>query len=203
MVHLSMKELCWVWFGREEKLLRVSVRKACSELNPAERVRVWIMCVQRRYALYIHSSDASLDHVGDSYCRVRSLMRVRTGFAVALPVDVPSLSDMSIALNINDRKVGKSRSFRVGMHRWLGFSEIAPVIGSITISPCFVGWYLVRRWWFRSWTRGVRAARYWSLFGSGVLLEIEMAWRFSFSRHFLTRISSWENDHSSADRTGV
>lgn len=36
-----------------------------------------------------------------------------------------------MALNINDKKVGKSSSFSVG--RCFGFSEIDPVTGSITI----------------------------------------------------------------------
>lgn len=57
-------EVVWIRFvrgvcgdsvGCMEHLLRASVKNACSELNPMKRMRVCIMCVQRKYALYIHS----------------------------------------------------------------------------------------------------------------------------------------------------
>ena len=38
---------------------------------------------------------------------------------------------MSIALNISDKKVGKSSRRRVG--RWRGLIDIVPVVGSITM----------------------------------------------------------------------
>ena len=119
-------------------------------------------------------------------------MRVRTALVAALPAGVFCLVAMSMALNIRDRNVGKSSSFSVG--KCLGFRDMAPVTGSIIIFCRLVsGPAMIMP------LAEPGAARYWSLLGSGVLCEIEMAGSFTLRRHFFTRISSCENDHSSAD----
>ena len=128
----------------------------------------------------------------DSYWRVRSLTSVLTAVAAAKPVAVASRMAISIARNMRERKVGKSRSRRVG--KCLGFNEIAPVVGSITIlcrdesAPETIIPFVEPG-----------AAKYGSRFGSGVWTTIEIAGRFLLRRHFFTRISSCEKDHSSAE----
>ena len=89
------------------------------------------MWVQRRYAVYDQIESGSLDHFSDSYCLVRSRMRVRTATLACVAAGEESRAVMSIARNIRDRKVGKSSRRRVG--RCLGLIEIAPVVGSITM----------------------------------------------------------------------
>ena len=89
----------------------------------------------------------------------------------------------SMARNIRDKKVGKSRSLSVG--RCLGLIEMAPVVGSMTMlwravsAPEMIIPFVVPG-----------AAIYGSLLGSGVLSIIEMGENLLSSRHFFTRMSS-------------
>ena len=58
-------------------------------------------------------------------------MSVRTARAANVPASDLSRTHMSIARNINERNVGKSRRRSVG--RCLGLIEIEPEIGSMNI----------------------------------------------------------------------
>lgn len=73
----------------------------------------------------------------------------------------------SMARNIKDRKVGKSRSLRVG--RCLGLIEIAPVVGSMTML-----WRVESAPEMMIPLAVPGAAMYGSLFGSGVFSMIEI-----------------------------
>ena len=118
-------------------------------------------------------------------------MRVRTA-VLALVAEIEDvLVAMSMARNISDRNVGKSSSLRVG--RCLGFIEMVPVVGSITIfwrpeSEEEITMPLVEP----------GAAIYGSLLGSGVRTSTDIGANLGLRRHLRTRISSWLNDHSSA-----
>ena len=98
--------------------------------------------------------------------------------------------------NIRDRNVGKSSSRRVG--RCFGLSEMVPVEGSITIlcrlesAPDTII-PLVEP----------GAARYGSRLGLGVSVTMEIAGRSLLSKHFFTRMSSCEKDHSSAESSFI
>ena len=112
-------------------LFLASDRKACSLLKPVSRVLVWIMWVQVRLARTGQVVVCSLDHCRDSYWRVRSRIRWRSAIAALSAVMELHLLAMSIARNMRDKKVGKSRRRRVG--RCLGFMEMVPVAGSMTM----------------------------------------------------------------------
>ena len=187
-VRVEWNLFVWLLF-----LFLASARKACSQLKPVYKTRVCIICVHRRYAMYDHVSSGSFDHFSDSYCLVRSLMSVRRAAAAFDAVAVDCWFDISIARNIRERKVGKSRRRSVGRCR--GLIEMVPVVGSITIfcmpvSALAITMPLVEP----------GAAMYGSRLGSGVLISIEMGANLASSRHFLTKMSSWLKDHSSAAR---
>ena len=100
---------------------------------------------------------------------------------------------MSIALNISDKKVGKSNNRKVG--RCFGFIEMVPVVGSITMF-----W---RPESVPDITRPLDepgAAMYGNLLGSGVFSIMLIGSNLDERRHFFTRMSSWLKDHSSAER---
>ena len=101
---------------------------------------------------------------------------------------------MSMALNISDKKVGKSSKRRVGRCR--GLIDMVPVWGSITMfcSPESAPE-------ITSPFEDPGAAIYGSLFGSGVFSTMLMGPNRGDKRHFLTRMSSWLKDHSSAERS--
>ena len=176
--------------------LRASTRKACSQLKPVLRIRVWIVSVNRRYATIGQVEDCSLVHCSDSYCLVRSLIRWRIAIEALSAIRELHLLAMSVARNISERNVGKSRSFRVA--RCFGLIEMVPVVGSMTMFcrpesvPEIIMPFVVPG-----------AAIYGSLLGSGVLFMTEMGENLLSSRHLRTRMSSWLKDHSSADRRVV
>ena len=102
-----------------------------------------------------------------------------------------------MARNIKERKVAKSMSRNVG--KCFGLKEIAPVAGSMTMV-----------WRVASEPPDTTmpfvepgAARYCKRLGLGVWRSMEMLARLSLSRHFFTRISSCEKDHSSAEMSST
>ena len=154
------------------------------------------MWVQRKLALNIQRATGSPDQVKDSYKRVSPRISVRTALAALSAIIEFCWDAMSMARNISDRKVGKSRSRRVG--RWRGRTDMVPVVGSSTI-------------FWRPESGPVRtiplaepgAAIYGRRLGSGGCGLSLMGCRAGLSKHRFTRISSWEKAHSSADRRVV
>ena len=90
-----------------------------------------MVSVHLRYATMGHVEACSLVHCSDSYCLVRSRTRWRMATEARSATMELHLLAESMARNIRDKKVGKSRSLSVG--RCLGLIEMAPVVGSMTM----------------------------------------------------------------------
>ena len=116
--------------------------------------------------------------------------------AAAMLASVFCLLHISIVLNIRDKKAEKSSSLSVG--RCFGFRVMAPVVGSIIIcwSPDIEEDTTIPRVEPGEAIYGRRLAL-------GVPSLMVIICRLALKRCFLTRISSWENAHSSADIKAV